>query len=86
MSIAEEIIEVRHLQRGGRVVRVNFVRNRGGSVAGTLLLGQNDTPILDGPDPDAVMELARELWDALTLVRTGDGQRLSEGDLPQPRA
>lgn len=51
------------------MIRVDFFRNEGGSVAGRLILGRGDTPILDGPTPDAVMDLAREVWDALALVR-----------------
>jgi hypothetical protein len=65
----EKSLGVRQFRRGGRVIRVALFRNRGGSVAGRLLLGQNDTPILDGPTPEAVMELARDVWDALELVR-----------------
>jgi hypothetical protein len=65
----EKVICVKHFRRDGRVIRVVFFRNQGGSVAGRLLLGRNDTPILDGPTPDAVMDLARDVWDALVMVR-----------------
>lgn len=63
------IIEVRHVRAGGRLIPVHFSRNDGGSVAGRAMLGAEDTPILDGPDPETVLALLRDVLDELLLVR-----------------
>ena len=63
------LIEVRHVQAGGRLIPVHFFRNAGGSVAGRFMLGAQDTPIVDGPDPDAVLEVLRDVVDSLLLAR-----------------
>lgn len=65
----QKIIAVRHLRAGGRSIAVHFFRNQGGSVAGRAFLSEQDTPIVDGPDPDAVLELLRDVMDSLLLAR-----------------
>ena len=65
----QKLIAVRHLRAGGRLIPVHFFRNDGGSVAGRFMLGAQDTPILDGPDPDTVLELLRDVIDELLLAR-----------------
>ena len=65
----QKIIAVRHLRAGGRLIPVHFSRNDGGSVAGCALLGAQDTPILDGPDPETVLALLRDVLDGLLLAR-----------------
>ena len=65
----EKIIAVRQLHAGGRWITVQFFRNEGGSVAGRAVLGAQDTPILDGPDADAVLDLLRDVMDGLLLAR-----------------
>ncbi len=67
----KKLIGVRHLRAGGRLIPVQFFRNDNGSVAGRFMLGAQDTPILDGPDPEAVLELMRDLLDGLLLARKG---------------
>jgi len=64
-----KLIAVRHLRADGRLVPVHFFRNDGGSVAGRFMLGAEDTPILDGPNPEAVLELLRDVLDGLLLAR-----------------
>ncbi|HZX94713.1 MAG TPA: hypothetical protein VFE90_09375 [Myxococcales bacterium] len=64
-----KIIAVRHVRADGRLIPVHFFRNQGGSVAGRALLGAHDTPIIDGPDLDAVLDLLRDLMDSLLLAR-----------------
>lgn len=64
-----KLIAVRHVHAGGRLIEVQFTRNPGGSVAGRAVLGAKDTPILDGPDPEAVLALLREVIDELLLAR-----------------
>jgi hypothetical protein len=65
----KNLIEVRHVQAGGRSIPVHFFRNAGGSVAGRFMLGAQDTPIVDGPDPEAVLEILRDVLDGLLLAR-----------------
>jgi len=65
----QKIIAVRHLRAGGRLIPVQFSRNDGGSVAGRAVLGAQDTPILDGPDPEAVLALLRDVMEGLLMAR-----------------
>ena len=51
------------------MIPVQFSRNAGGSVAGRAVLGAQDTPILDGPDPEAVLAVLRDVMDGLLLAR-----------------
>jgi hypothetical protein len=71
MSIVsdQKLIGVRHLKVGGRVIPVQFFRNDGGSVAGRVMLGAQDTPILDGPTPEAVLDLMKDVLEGLLLAR-----------------
>lgn len=65
----KNLIGVRHLRVGGRLIPVHFFRNAGGSVAGRFVLDAQDTPIVDGPDPEAVLALLRDILDGLLLAR-----------------
>jgi hypothetical protein len=65
----KNLIGVRHLKAGGRLIPVHFFRNDGGSVAGRFVLGELDTPIVDGPTPEAILELLRDVIDGLLLAR-----------------
>jgi hypothetical protein len=65
----DKLIAVRHLRAGGRLIPVHFFRNDGGSVAGRCVLSAQDTPIIDGPNPDAVLDLVRDVIDGLLLAR-----------------
>jgi hypothetical protein len=38
-------------------------------VAGRAVLGAQDTPILDGPDPEAVLEMLKDVIDGVLLAR-----------------
>jgi len=69
MLTEKKLIGVRHLRAAGRLIPVQFYRNDNGSVAGRFLLAEEDTPILDGPDPDAVLALMRDVLDGLLLAR-----------------
>ena len=63
------LIAMQLLHAVGRVIPVHFSRNAGGSVAGRFLLGAENTPILDGPTPEAVMQIMREVLESLVLAR-----------------
>jgi hypothetical protein len=65
----QKIIAVRQLRAGRRLITVQFFRNEGGSVAGRAVLGAHDTPIIDGPDPEAILELLRQVIDEVLLAR-----------------
>ena len=65
----QKLIAVRHLRAGGRLIPVHFFRNDGGSVAGRFVLGAEDTPIVDGPTPEAVLAVLRDVIDGLLLAR-----------------
>jgi hypothetical protein len=65
----QKLIAVRHLRAGGRLIPVHFFRNEGGSVAGRFVLGEEDTPIIDGPNPEAVLDLVRDVIEGLLLAR-----------------
>jgi hypothetical protein len=62
-------IAVRHLEASGRRIAVHFFRNAGGSVCGHLHLGAGDTPIVDGPTPEAILSMVEEMFDTLLLAR-----------------
>ena len=66
----QKIIAVRHLRVGGRLIPVQFSRNAGGSVAGQAVLSAQDTPIVDGPDPEAVLAVLKDVIDGLLLARS----------------
>lgn len=66
----QQLIAVRHVQAGGRLIPVHFFRNAGGSFAGKFMLGDHDTPILDGPTPEAILEVMRDLIDGLLMARS----------------
>jgi hypothetical protein len=65
----DNLIGVRHLKVGSRLIPVQLFRNAGGSVAGKFVLGAQDTPIVDGPTPEAVLALLRDVLDGLLLAR-----------------
>lgn len=65
----KNLIGVRHLKVEGRLIPVQFFRNGDGSVAGRFVLGAHDTPIVDGPTPEAVLALLRDVIDDLLLAR-----------------
>ena len=67
--VTQKIFAVRHLRVGERLIPVQLSRNDGGSVAGRALLSAQDTPIVDGPDAEAVLAVLRDAIDGLLLAR-----------------
>jgi hypothetical protein len=65
----QKLIGVRHLKAGGRLIPIQLFRNAGGSVAARVMLGDQDTPILDGPTPEAVLDLMKDVLEGLLLAR-----------------
>ena len=63
------LIGVRHLSAGGAHVPVLLFKNDGGSVAGRLLIGEGDEPILDGASVQAVLEVTGTILACALLAR-----------------
>ena len=66
---ANPILAVRHLQASGRTIPVFLSRNEGGSVAARCMLDAGDTPIIDGPSAEEVLQLVQDSIDGLLLAR-----------------
>ena len=64
-----KLIGVRHVNAGGRTIPV-LLFNDGRSVSAHCLLDDEDTPILDGESPEAVLALVAEVIDDLLLARS----------------
>jgi hypothetical protein len=65
-----QLIGVRHLEADGRKIPVLLFRNGSGSVTARCLIGRGDTPIFDGPTPEAVLDLLAGVIDDLLLARS----------------
>jgi len=68
-----KLIGVRHLRSVGRKIPVLLFRNGPSSVAARCLIHPGDTPILDGPSAEAVLELLAGVIDDLLLARGATG-------------
>ena len=64
------LIAVRHIEWQGRKIPVLLFRNGCGSVSGRCLIDQGDTPIIDGPSAEAVLELLEGVIGDLLLARS----------------
>jgi hypothetical protein len=67
-----ELIGVRHVCASGRRIPVLLFQNEGGSFAGHCLIADDDTAIIDGPSPEAVVALFERLIDDVLFVRSPD--------------
>ncbi|HKB76151.1 MAG TPA: hypothetical protein VKC58_06125 [Myxococcales bacterium] len=65
----QKLIGVHHLRSEGRRIPVLLFRNGPSSVAGRCLIHPGDTPIVDGPSPEAVLALLAGVIDDLLLAR-----------------
>ena len=63
-----ELIAVKHLKAGGRVVAVELLRNACGTVAARCHLGA-DFPIIDGPSADEVLKAVEDALEGLLMAR-----------------
>jgi len=64
-----DLIAVRHLKAGGRVIAVELYRNACGTVAARCHLG-DDVPIIDGPSADEVLKAVEDVLEGLLLARS----------------
>ena len=65
----QNLIGVHHVRSEGRRIPVLLFRNGPSSVAAQCLIHPGDTPILDGPSPEAVLALLAGVIDDLMLAR-----------------
>jgi hypothetical protein len=63
------LIAVRHVRAGGRLVPVELLQNEGGSVAARFLIGSADTPIIDAPSAAEVLATAEEVIEGVLFAR-----------------
>jgi hypothetical protein len=63
-----DLIAVKHLKAGGRVVAVELFRNTCGTVAARCHLG-GDFPIIDGPSAEEVLKAVEDALEGLLLAR-----------------
>ncbi len=63
-----DLIAVKHLKAGGRVIPVELYRNACGTVAARCDLG-SDFPIIDGPSADEVLKAVEDALEGLLLAR-----------------
>ena len=66
----------------GRRIPVLLFRNSAGSVAARCLIHPGDTPILDGPSPEAVLALVAGVIDDLLLARSANTIRATSAPAP----
>ena len=65
----QPLIAIRHVESQGRKIPVLLSRNERGSVAGRLLIGADDAPILDGPTLESVLATIESHIEGLLLAR-----------------
>jgi hypothetical protein len=63
------VLETRQLTAAGRNVAVQLFRNESGSFSARCVFGQGDTPIIDGPTKEAVLEIIENALEALLFTR-----------------
>src|SRR5574341_106411 len=64
----KDLIGVRHLKVGERVIPVELYRNACGTVAARCLLG-SDVPIIDGPSAEEVVKSVEDALESLLMAR-----------------
>ena len=63
------LIAVRQLRVGDRLVRVEIFQNEGSSVAARCVLGSKDTPIIDAPTADEALAAVEDALEGLLMAR-----------------
>ncbi|OFX24012.1 MAG: hypothetical protein A2V77_08550 [Anaeromyxobacter sp. RBG_16_69_14] len=63
------LIAVRQLRVGDRLVRVEIFQNEGSSVAARCVLGSKDTPIIDAPTADEALAVVEDALEGLLMAR-----------------
>lgn len=65
------LIAVRQVRIGNRVVTVEIFRNEGRSVAARCVLGSGDTPIIDAPTAEEALAAVEDALEGLLMAREG---------------
>ena len=76
------LIAVRLLRVGDRLVRVELFRNEGSSVAARCVLGSRDTPIIDAPSVDEALAAVEDALEGLLMARRWLAAWSSSGEAP----
>jgi hypothetical protein len=63
------LIAVRHVRAGDRLVPIELLRNAGGSVSARFLIGSADTPVIDAPSAEEVLATVEEVIEGVLLAR-----------------
>ncbi len=63
------LIAVRQVRVGDRLVRVELFQNEGSSVAARCVLGARDTPIIDAPTADEALAAVEDALEGLLMAR-----------------
>lgn len=63
------LIAVRHVRIGNRLVTVELFQNEGRSVAARCVLGSGDTPIIDAPTAEEALAAVEDALEGLLLAR-----------------
>jgi hypothetical protein len=69
-----DLIDVREVRSGGRMVVVELFRNAGGSVAARCVLGERDNPIIDARSPEEALAVVADALEGLLLARAAGGR------------
>ena len=63
------LIAVRLLRAGDRLVTVELFQNEGSSVAARCVLGSRDMPIIDAPSADEALAAVEDALEGLLMAR-----------------
>jgi hypothetical protein len=63
------LIAVRQLRIGNRLITVELIQNEGRSVAARCVLGLGDTPIIDAPSAEEALATVEDALEGLLLAR-----------------
>jgi hypothetical protein len=63
------LIAVRQLRIGNRLITVELIQNEGRSVAARCVLGSGDTPIIDAPSAEEALATVEDALEGLLLAR-----------------
>jgi len=63
------LIAVRQVRVGDRLVLVELFQNEGSSVAARCVLGSTDTPIIDAPSAEEALATVEDAMEGLLMAR-----------------
>ncbi|HEX9288396.1 MAG TPA: hypothetical protein VF904_02635 [Anaeromyxobacteraceae bacterium] len=63
------LIAVREVRVGDRLVLVELFQNEGSSVAARCVLGSTDTPIIDAPSAEEALAAVEDAMEGLLMAR-----------------